>query len=135
MMTRKWLLLRCALFLLALTFAGCRRAGGTGGDLQIDLKVRPDPPVVGDATMVVTLTDAAGAPVEDASLQLKGDMSHPGMQPVLAEASAGPGGVYELPFRWTMGGDWFVTVDVTLPDGATASQRFDFTVDGGGMGR
>jgi hypothetical protein len=40
-----------------------------------------------------------------------------------------------MPFRWTMAGDWFVTVDVTLPDGTTASQRFDFTVAGDGMGR
>jgi len=37
---------------------------------------------------------------------------------------------YAIPFEWTMGGDWVVTVDVTLADGRTASRQFDLSITG-----
>lgn len=125
-----WRLLVSSLLLLALS--GCARQSQqpVTEDVEITLAVEPAPPAVGPATLFVTLADSEGNPVEDARLNVKGDMSHAGMEPVLAEAESGPGGVYELPFTWTMGGDWFVTVDVTLADGRTLSQRFDLSVSG-----
>jgi hypothetical protein len=119
--------------LLLLVLAACARQSQEPGtdELAVTLAVTPDPPVVGPATLVITLKDAAGSPVNDALLNVKGDMSHAGMQPVLAEVEGGVDGVYEVPFRWTMGGDWFVTVDATLADGRTLSRRFDLNVSGG----
>jgi hypothetical protein len=76
------------------------------------------------------LTDVSGAPVQGASVSLQGDMSHAGMQPVLAEAGAAANGVYEAQWMWTMAGDWFVTVTAALPDGRTLVRRFDLTVAG-----
>ena len=78
--------------------------------------------------MSVRLSDASGAPVEGASVSLKGDMSHAGMTPVLADAAETAGGVYQAQWVWTMSGDWFVTVTVALPDGRTLVRRFDLTV-------
>ncbi|MCB0033630.1 MAG: copper chaperone PCu(A)C [Anaerolineales bacterium] len=89
---------------------------------------------VGETNLMVTLTDADGNPVNDATLSVKGDMSHAGMQPVLSEASNGDNGTYTIPFEWTMGGDWIVTIDATLPDGTTVSEQFDGITISGEMG-
>ena len=70
---------------------------------------------------MITLTDNDGNPVNDATLSIEGNMNHAGMVPVLRDADDGAEGVYEVPFEWTMGGDWFVVVNVTLPNGDTAS--------------
>ncbi len=115
--------------LLVLLAAGCRQSDVTPtASLQIELRVEPTPPTVGDAVLVVTLTGADGQPVSDATISARGDMSHAGMAPVLADLDIGDNGVYRLPFRWTMGGDWFVDITATLPDGTTAARRFDLTV-------
>jgi hypothetical protein len=128
---RRWLLIVLLVFVAA--SAGCQRASQQAADDQAPeiaaaLAIEPDPAVVGPANLAVTLTDAGGAPVESANVSLKGDMSHAGMAPVLAEASGGAGGVYEAQWMWTMAGDWFITITATLPDGRTLMRRFDLTV-------
>jgi len=121
-----------ALILLALT--GCRQTAGgvpvaTQGDgVRIDLAYEPTPPVVGEAVLTVRLMTADGAPVSDATVTARGDMSHAGMEPVIGTGDALSPGLYRVPFTWTMAGDWFVTITATLPDGTTASKRFDLTV-------
>lgn len=119
--------------LLSLALVGCSRISQQGAQatgVNIDLVVYPDPPWVGPCHLAVNLTDAEGAPIENAHLQIKGDMTHAGMKPVLAQVGDGTGGRYETPFKWTMGGDWIVTVTASLPDGRTAQQQFTFTVQG-----
>jgi hypothetical protein len=128
---RRWLL--AALIVILATLAGCQRASQQSAadqapEIAASLAIDPDPAVVGPANLAVTLTDASGAPVEGASLSLKGDMSHAGMAPVLAEASGGAEGVYQAQWMWTMAGDWFITIIATLPDGRTLTRRFDLTV-------
>ncbi len=127
---RRWLLVVLLVFVAA--SAGCQRASQQAAadqapEIAAALAIEPDPAVVGPANLAVTLTDASGAPVEGASVSLKGDMSHAGMAPVLAEAS-GAGGVYQAQWMWTMAGDWFITITATLPDGRTLMRRFDLTV-------
>ena len=89
---------------------------------------------VGRTELSIKVTYGEGNPVNDAVLEIKGDMSHAGMVPVLAEADSGQDGVYTVPFEWTMGGDWFVTVNATFEDGTTISKRFDGLSIGGDMG-
>lgn len=130
---RRWLLVVLLVFVAAL--AGCQRASQQAAadqapEIAAALAIEPDPAVIGPANLAVTLTDASGAPVEGASVSLKGDMSHAGMAPVLADASGGANGVYEAQWMWTMAGDWFVTVTATLPDGRTLVRRFDLAVAG-----
>ena len=89
------------------------------------------PPVVGSSDLVLRVTDVVtGMPIDDAYLSVKGDMEHDGMMPVLTSAKAGLDGEYMIPFEWTMGGDWIVTVDATLADGMQATQDFNLVVDG-----
>lgn len=129
--TDRPLFLFLALALLGLLLGGCARASrqANTADVQMELTAVPDPAAVGDAQLLIRLHDSAGNPINDARLSVKGDMSHAGMQPVLAELDGGsPEGVYEVPFTWTMAGDWIVTVEATLPDGAVAQQRFEMAV-------
>ena len=120
------------IILMLLALAACARQSREpdSSGVEISLTPQPEPPVVGDATLLITLADETGNPIEDARLDVKGDMSHAGMEPVLAEVAGGPRGVYVVPFTWTMGGDWFVTVDATLADGTIISRRFDLSVGG-----
>ncbi len=121
---------RIALLSLLLLVACTRRgAAGPTGAVQVDLvEVQPQPAQVGQATLVLRLTDAAGAPVEGAQVEVKGDMTHPGMVPALAEARDLGGGLYEVPFEWTMAGDWVLTVSGTLPDGPVFETQFQISV-------
>ena len=114
--------------LLLLTACGTRNSQQTN-DGDIRLMVAIESTTVGPTSLIVTVTDAAGVPINDAAISVKGDMSHAGMVPVLADATGGDNGVYEMPFEWTMGGDWVVTVEATLPDGRSTTQQFNFTID------
>jgi len=121
--------------LVLIALSGCRQAvggvpvGTPAADIRMTLAYEPDPAAVGDAVLLVTVTDDAGAPVTDATVRVRGDMDHAGMQPVDGTGEHTADGVYRVPFEWTMGGDWFVTITATRPDGSSAVQRFDLSVE------
>ena len=117
---------------LAFGLAACgQSAGPASASVDIDIAVRTEPEAlaVGETTLIVTLTDKSGAPVDDATVRAHGDMDHEGMESVDGEASMGVNGEYHVPFAWTMGGGWIVTVTAKLPDGSEASKAFDFFVE------
>jgi hypothetical protein len=45
------------------------------------------------------------------------------MEPLFMEATEVAGGEYEAAIEWTMGGEWFLRVRATLPDGSVAEER------------
>ena len=127
------LLLTLLAFSFSLALAGCQRASqqnnsAPASGVVMTFAVDPDPTRVGLTQAVVTLTGADDEPVTGATVALKGDMTHAGMQPVLADATEEAPGSYRAEFAWTMSGDWIVTVTVTLPSGAVAEQQFDLSV-------
>jgi copper(I)-binding protein len=115
------------LFLLpALILFGCRANTSNSADIAMSIELANESAAVGEETSVlVSLADSAGNPINDAQVNLRGDMNHAGMTPVLGEAASGTNGLYEIPFAFSMGGDWIITVDVTLSDGTTASETFN----------
>lgn len=128
-------LLPIGLFMvLLIAMSGCRQAvggvpaGTPAADIRVTLAYEPDPAAVGEAVLLVTVTDDAGTPITDATITARGDMDHAGMQPVDGTGEHTADGVYRVPFEWTMGGDWFVTITATRPDGSSAVQRFDLSV-------
>ncbi|MGQ9907998.1 MAG: FixH family protein [Candidatus Flexifilum sp.] len=133
-MNIKLFLSMLVLALGALALAGCRQAAGgvpvetQTSDLRIDLAYEPMPAVVGGAMLMVRVMRTDGTPVNDATITARGDMSHAGMQPVDGTGERFSDGLYRVPFTWTMAGDWFVTITATLPDGTSATRRFDLTV-------
>jgi uncharacterized GH25 family protein len=96
-------------------------------DIEISVQYEPDPPAVGAGTLLITLS-ANGSPIDNARVQVQGNMAHAGMTAVNAEANTSENGVYSVPFEWSMGGEWVLTVTAELPDGATASEDFNVTV-------
>lgn len=98
---------------------------------EVDLSVRtePEPPAVGATELIVTLKDAQGTPIDGAVIQAHGNMDHAGMAPVDGESRESLKGVYRIPFEWTMGGGWIVTITATLPDGSKISRDHPFTVE------
>jgi ABC-type transport system substrate-binding protein len=132
---RVWI--RLLLIAVLLLLAACRQsaqstptpaATAQEDDLEIEMAVEPTPLTVGDAVLVVSLRTSAGEAVEGATVAVHGDMNHAGMAPVLAESSASSDGVHRIPFRWSMGGDWIVTVVVTLMDGREVTRTFEMSV-------
>lgn len=119
------------LMVLVLALAGCRESQqdddneGASSDVSITVSYDPNPPAVGDATLLITLTDADGDAISDATVSVRGDMDHAGMVPVEGEAEGGEDGVYSIPFEWTMGGDWILTVTATLEDGSTVTEEVE----------
>ncbi len=121
------------LLLPALLLTACRgNEGPPASNLALDVGISPTPPVVGPARLIITLTDSVGSPVDGAEVRVEGNMSHAGMVPVLDTAVARGQGLYVVPdFRFTMGGDWILTVTATLPDGRTATRQESTSVGGG----
>jgi hypothetical protein len=115
-----------------IALSGCGRVQKdiqtTNDGLTITMVTEPSSPVVGKGTVIVTVQDASGKPLDDARLEVEGNMSHAGMEPSFGRAETGQGGVYRVPFKWTMSGDWYVDVKLTLPDGRVAKRRFPATV-------
>lgn len=109
-----------------IVLTGCGRGQTSDvSEIGIDLSVSPSPPTTGPATLVLTLTDERDEPISGAEIELEGNMSHAGMTPVFSQAEEIEPGQYEAPLEFTMGGDWFILVKVTLPDGRELERQID----------
>lgn len=73
---------------------------------------------------VITLTQN-GTPLSGAILEVEGNMTHAGMEPIFVSATEVAPGDYRAPLEWTMGGDWLLTIRGTLPDGTEIEQQVD----------
>ena len=120
--------------LAALTLNACGPRGEQTGALDVTVvSVSPDPATVGDAVITLEIHDADGNPVEGATIEVEGAMTHAGMKPVIVETkSLGEGKYATQNFTFSMGGDWVIIVRATLADGSTAAQQVDLKgVQGG----
>lgn len=119
-----------ALCMSMLILVGCRQTNETTAEnVLINVALNDDMAMVGDATLLVTVTDEDGTPINDATVSVRGDMTHAGMVPVIPDpVTTAEDGVYSIPFEFTMGGDWIITVDVTLANEETASVTYE--IDG-----
>ena len=99
--------------------------------LTIELLSPVFPPLVGIDELVLRVTDSqTGLPVSDAYLSVRGQGSIAGLVPILSSSKTGIDGEYVVPFEWTAGGDWIVTVNAIMPDGDAFEKTFDVAVDG-----
>lgn len=115
------------LLLAAALSGGCDR-GGLPEELpnvRVDVRVGPGPPTVGRATVEVALSDASGAPIQGADVRVEGNMNHAGMKPEFGAGREVRPGRYEAPIEFTMGGDWFLLIDVRLADGRALRKQID----------
>lgn len=99
---------RLAAAVAAAFFAGCKR----------EPPVLPGPEVHASAEAAVgrpTRLDAAAEPGAEAVFTA--GMTHPGMVPVVANASEERPGLYVATMTWTMAGDWVVFFEAKWADG------------------
>jgi YtkA-like len=113
-----------ALVWLALA-QGCMQRNEPSSNLTLAYEVSPLPARVGPTTITLKLTDASGNAVTGARITLEGNMSHPGMPPVFADAREIEPGRYESEIDLSMAGDWYVLAHVSLPDGRKLDQQFE----------
>jgi hypothetical protein len=130
---RRAFLLAAVFVLLLAAVSGCGRSQSvsaveTQDDYQVTFATEPAAPSQGDGTVVITLRDRAGQPVDGARVSIEANMNHAGMTPEYADATASEAGVYRLPLNWTMGGAWYVDAKVTLRDGQEIRRRFPVDV-------
>lgn len=124
-----FLVLSAKIILLVLTLlvAGCQSSAEKDSAITMKWQIIPDPPEVGMATIQITLTDSTEQSVTGAQIELEGNMSHPGMQPVMASAEEVAPGEYEAPLEFTMAGQWFILVKSTLSDGSVIEKQINIS--------
>jgi len=105
--------------------SGCTKPPVAAPRVNVEWTLSPSAPVAGPARLTVTLRDAQGDAIKGATVRLEGHMSHPGMAPVVADARERTPGVYDLPFAFTMQGDWVLLVSVALPGGDRVERRIE----------
>ena len=85
--------------------------------------------LVGDTTLTLRVLDKHGNPLDEPGiLTLRGVMNHAGMTPVLAESDSAVGGVYNVPFEWTMGGNWTVIASLDFTHAGFIGGQFYFDI-------
>jgi hypothetical protein len=114
-----------AIAALLLGVSSCARGTNSASQLDVGWTLRPQTPVVGAATLTITLRDRSGDRVTGAKVRLEAHMSHAGMAPVRAEATESSSGTYEIPFAFTMQGDWVLLASALAADGTRVEQRID----------
>jgi YtkA-like len=105
--------------------SGCTKAAVVSPRVDVAWTLSPPAPVVGPALLTITLRGSSGEAVNGAKVRLEGHMTHPGMAPVVANAREQAPGVYEIPFGFTMQGDWVLLVSVALPGGGRVERRIE----------
>ncbi len=127
-------LIGCTLLLLFGACASSDTNNDTGG-LQIMVVAPADRNA---DTLVVHLLDQADQPVTDAQVSVEGNMNHAGMAPVFTdsvtdEADGAADGHYQLPFTFSMLGDWIITVTVDQADGTSVTKDIELSVTDTGI--
>ena len=105
--------------------AACGRAARSDPHVDFTWTLTPSASRVGPSTLTITLRNPDGRPLPHADVALEAHMSHPGMAPVLAKGAEQSPGVYEVPFAFTMQGDWALLVTAALADGTRVERRID----------
>jgi hypothetical protein len=113
------------LSLAMLTLVGCSAGAAPQSGVRVLILV-PSNPRVGNATIDIMLQQADGAPVEGATVRVRGDMTEAGMVPVIRPATEVAPGRYAVDgFAFTMAGDWVISVEGTLADGRQLTGSLD----------
>lgn len=105
-----------------------RKAGG----LTLMLSTDPASPRIGENLIRVTVKDAGGKPVSNATVQLTYTMPMPGMMPATVPMKSGKDGAYEAKVNLGMGGQWDLTVTVQRAGQLDVKETFSVTAGGSG---
>jgi nitrogen fixation protein FixH len=117
---------------LSVLLAACGSAAtpadtGSSKQATIKLETNPTPAVKGDVELIFTITDASGAPIEGAKVDVNAE--HPAMagMGMSGQATDQSGGKYSIKANFTDSGDWKVTVYVRK-DGLDYKEEIDLSI-------
>ncbi len=102
------------------------------GEVTLTLTTKPSPPVDGENTLQLIVTDAAGKPIDNAKVLFSYTMAMPGMKAVKVPATF-KNGRYEGKAKFGMAGTWEVTVFVAPPGKPEIQEKFDLEAGEGDM--
>lgn len=113
--------LALGLFLLG---SGCNRTDPTPA-ITVELQTTPQPPRVGRVSLALHVTGAATRPVSGAQIELEGDMTHAGMEPIFGHAKELQPGRYQSQMEFTMPGDWVMLLHIKLASGQQVEKQVE----------
>jgi Cu(I)/Ag(I) efflux system membrane fusion protein len=97
------------------------------GDLLVEIAIDPNPPRAGDNVLHVTVNDANGNPVDGARVGFVYDMPAMGAMPEMkgnGETKPLGRGKYDVAYRLSMPGDWYLTLEIEAPGHPPAQLKF-----------
>ena len=96
--------------------------------VNIKLESKPSPVSVGDAELILTITDASGNPIEGATVDVSADhIDMSGMS--MSGAATDQGfGKYSINTNFSMSGNWKLTVYVRNAQGLDYKEDIEFKV-------
>ncbi len=100
--------------------------GGSAGanTEQLELVSQPNPPQLGNNTLVITVKDGAGKLVDNAKVSIDINMTTMNMGTQQGSATSQGNGKYAVAARLSMRGPWRVKTTVTYADGKEAKKDF-----------
>jgi hypothetical protein len=99
------------------------------GDLKLTLYSSPNPPIRGANVIQVSLTDAAGKPVNGAKVSFDLDMTNMSHGKNVVPAEPAGQGLYSGQVSFMMPGPWRSIVVIERPGQPPIQARFDFRVN------
>lgn len=113
---RKFMLINL-IVALSVLLAACGSAAtpadtSSSGQVNIKLETSPSPAVKGDIELIFTITDASGASIEGAKVDVNAE--HPAMagMGMSGQATEQGGGKYSIKANFSDAGDWALTIYV-----------------------
>jgi hypothetical protein len=107
---------------------GATRAPDQQTGLNVNATVSPNPPIVGDNTLDITVTDARRKPVTGLKLTTSVAMTSMDMGTEHPKVVEGQAGHYTMKAQFSMTGPWRVTLTLVLPNQKPFTRAFDFDV-------
>ena len=107
-----------ALLAIVLTACGSLESSANQDTAKIDVKIetKPDPAVVGDVELILTITDLDGKPIEDARVDVSVDHIDMSGMTMDGPASEQGDGKFAIKADFSMSGNWEITVYVRKGD-------------------
>ncbi|MGE5176769.1 MAG: efflux RND transporter periplasmic adaptor subunit [Hyphomicrobiales bacterium] len=142
MKTTRWAVLAAAGIGVAAVVWGCggKQAGDGAtarvGPFQVDVSNRPEKPIVGDNTLVITVRDSTGTPVRGATVAAVVSMPAMGAMPYMESRGSvveTKPGVYEASYGIQMQGDWDADVRIRAADGRQGEAGLRLSTTRGGL--
>ena len=107
---------------------GAPEAPPASSGLPVTVTLTPNPPIVGDNTLDVLVTDTGGKPVTGLKWTATVEMTSMDMGTTHPKVTEGKNGHYTTEAEFSMKGPWRVTFTVTPPNQKPFSKPFDINI-------